>query len=1731
MYNGRDDLQYGVVACVNGMSGVETDMMLPQPVHQFEDGRCRGCDALDPDFVFPYTVTSLSTDKTVVDSLEPFRIELQLDHALTLHEYESVGANVEIYDETDNWIDNCWLRWDGSRTFSTTYSFDPDRQLPAGTYTIQVEEIYQDFSDNETGGYRRILLVRASDAPTATIDYNGYESVLDVQFAPVSLPETLHCFDQIYVALTVSGVPVSGVSASFTLYYSDDEDHWVNGSWVETDENGRMYISIYPWQNHMDDHYRLNVNCDAFHINEWYDLPALAHSYENGVCTGCGAIDPDFDDYPFEITSFTMNKTSVDSNEPVNFTLSLDGTPLDENGLAYWHAAIHVKDPDGNEIDSFELNDRNGNQVTGSYLFPKTNFWEAGTYTFTVNSVTRNDNWPEIPLAKPSDAPVLSIQYNGYDHVAEALLQFDPLGEEIHCGDSIHARLTVNGEPVKDKYVEFTVYYTGGSSSVLVDASTSNTNANGYATIPFRIYENHEDDAYVVYAREYTMNLYANMTLPTASHAFENGFCTYCGEIGPDYEYPYEVQYFTIDKKTTVATNELIAAEVKLKNCSKWIEVRMALLDEAGNTIDEYYSYGDGRSMKTFSITTGYGLPAGTYTLELRSVMMYVYDETLQEYHSAPAADPGSVPSLTITYLGPDSSVEYAMYLTSPNPDGSIRCGDEVTAVVTSDGASVANADVQFTFGVNGESYDWRNVTTDANGLARTTFSLSDDAGSYYVLARLQDTDVSASIYFSAASHDYESGVCMNCDRYDPDFDDYPFEVSSFSLRHTELKDREILPLDFVLTKLKNESYSNLWINAYITTNGYSRDLYLMIDDTTGRVTADFLLNSEEMPAGTYYLFLNGISMNKYVNGRYMSLRAADLNDISPLAFTFLGEGAAVSYSASIVSEEPLVCGTWAEVQILADGAPLAYAPVYVDSYCGEERITWNSLVVTDENGIARAFIRADWEDSAGASDYSLRISIADETIGTIPCAIAHDFHEGICSCSCLDPDYHDHPFTVTGFSLNRTAIAFGEPLTAEIRIQGDKDYYYMSAMFMIRDSEGIKSELWANCDVLNRICLTVPTSTIAQLTPGTYSLSVEQITYEYTDDATGEYRRAAAADVSGLAPIEFTYLGEEGTHFELHLNVETDDRVADCGEELTATLTSNGMPVSNAELEIWFLITDGNQENNYCYRSFFRTTDGDGRVTFPMELEDRRYMLEEGQKIAVWASFGTLIAKLEFDDFAHDGTDVCAQCGYPVHEVETRVYTVDLLEIDKETVYQGDVVTAHIKISSPNGDPVSDLRLNVYGNNEYYYLSSGAQYLDENGEVTVKIPVTCNYEEGYNVFTVVVSLYDYKYPATIRSCPEVTFTQLEGEIVLPTLHGTLTLTPDVIGEGEPITYTAVVLDESNVPYENAIVRFETWFGSRSIGASNVPTNEEGIAEMSIRLYEDGWAPYGEYTIKAVVSGTVIDTKTVMFTGYTNGVSVDEAGLVDVPETMYDDSEEGFLVIDASFLPDKAEGVRFTRAELSAILTSIRTSGKRLGIRLSDAAIALDDAAVEELLSAPGNDDIEIRCYRIPVYELNAAEQADLSDSLRYVPMHLSARTGSEAITGLSEGTMEVFLPFLPEESTDICTLRLFGRSSEGLTERTEKLTFADDLLRFTTDLFADFVFSVNWNLLYADTDSDDLVTVDDAAYLLYSLYFPDAYPRNQSFDFNGDNVEDEQDALYLLYALVFPDLYPLRKE
>jgi hypothetical protein len=60
------------------------------------------------------------------------------------------------------------------------------------------------------------------------------------------------------------------------------------------------------------------------------------------------------------------------------------------------------------------------------------------------------------------------------------------------------------------------------------------------------------------------------------------------------------------------------------------------------------------------------------------------------------------------------------------------------------------------------------------------------------------------------------------------------------------------------------------------------------------------------------------------------------------------------------------------------------------------------------------------------------------------------------------------------------------------------------------------------------------------------------------------------------------------------------------------------------------------------------------------------------------------------------------------------------------------------------------------------------------------------------------------------------------------------------------------------------------------------------------------------------------------------------------------------------------------------------------------------------------------------------------------------------------------------------------------------------------------------------DTDSDGVITSDDATYLLYHVFYPADYPLRQDCDFNKDGSVTSDDATYLLYHVFYPDDYPL---
>lgn len=60
------------------------------------------------------------------------------------------------------------------------------------------------------------------------------------------------------------------------------------------------------------------------------------------------------------------------------------------------------------------------------------------------------------------------------------------------------------------------------------------------------------------------------------------------------------------------------------------------------------------------------------------------------------------------------------------------------------------------------------------------------------------------------------------------------------------------------------------------------------------------------------------------------------------------------------------------------------------------------------------------------------------------------------------------------------------------------------------------------------------------------------------------------------------------------------------------------------------------------------------------------------------------------------------------------------------------------------------------------------------------------------------------------------------------------------------------------------------------------------------------------------------------------------------------------------------------------------------------------------------------------------------------------------------------------------------------------------------------------------DFTGDDEITAADAIYVLYSTFYPDDYPLNQSGEFTGDADVTAADAIHLLYYTFYPDDYPL---
>lgn len=63
---------------------------------------------------------------------------------------------------------------------------------------------------------------------------------------------------------------------------------------------------------------------------------------------------------------------------------------------------------------------------------------------------------------------------------------------------------------------------------------------------------------------------------------------------------------------------------------------------------------------------------------------------------------------------------------------------------------------------------------------------------------------------------------------------------------------------------------------------------------------------------------------------------------------------------------------------------------------------------------------------------------------------------------------------------------------------------------------------------------------------------------------------------------------------------------------------------------------------------------------------------------------------------------------------------------------------------------------------------------------------------------------------------------------------------------------------------------------------------------------------------------------------------------------------------------------------------------------------------------------------------------------------------------------------------------------------------------------------------LLGDLDENGAVDEDDAIYLLYHVYFPEAFPITRDADYDKNGRVDLEDAFYLLYHVSFPHSYPL---
>ncbi len=249
-----------------------------------------------------------------------------------------------------------------------------------------------------------------------------------------------------------------------------------------------------------------------------------------------------------------------------------------------------------------------------------------------------------------------------------------------------------------------------------------------------------------------------------------------------------------------------------------------------------------------------------------------------------------------------------------------------------------------------------------------------------------------------------------------------------------------------------------------------------------------------------------------------------------------------------------------------------------------------------------------------------------------------------------------------------------------------------------------------------------------------------------------------------------------------------------------------------------------------------------------------------------------------------------------------------------------------------------------------------------------------------------------------------------------PAYVATLTADKTSVEEGETLTAVYTLKNPDGTPVAGKAV-FALWPLSKDLTANwlyaktDAVTDENGTAVFEIAISgEDGVEP-GEKILYVADGEDQPGDESAWLTfrfGAAGEIAVDETGLATVSEDAITVEENKPVTIDATGQENPAEGVVLTPAAIA----KISDAKAETEIKLSDATVLLDAAAMAAIGEKAGQSDVKIAVEVVEENTLSEKQKEALTETKAALVISMDVLVGDAAVSDLGGGKVKVSVPF-----------------------------------------------------------------------------------------------------------------------